>query len=156
MEIRIEKGDLGSDTAAALISALNAELTERYPEPGDRSFRLDTEEVAPGRGAFFLAYVDSKAIGCGAIRRLTELEAEIKRMYVAPELRGRGIGRKLLDALESEARALGVRRLVLETGERQPEAIALYQHAGFGFIPLFGEYIGKAISVCMGKELAEK
>jgi GNAT superfamily N-acetyltransferase len=79
--------------------------------------------------------------------------AEIKRMYVAPEVRGRGVGRQLLVSLEAEARRLGISRLVLETGPRQPEALALYRGAGYVEIPLFGEYIGAEFSVCMAKDL---
>ena len=79
--------------------------------------------------------------------------AEIKRMYVAPGARGRGIGWMILDSLQTEARRLGARRLVLETGERQPEAVALYTRAGFARIPAFGEYIGSPLSVCMTKTL---
>ena len=89
-----------------------------------------------------------------AIRRLGDDEAEIKRMYVLPALRGRGIGGALLDALEAEARALGVRRLLLETGERQPEALALYRRAGFVVIEPYGEYVDSPLSVCMAKTLA--
>lgn len=74
-------------------------------------------------------------------------------MYVDPRARGKGIGRIVFARLESEARSLGVRRIVLETGVRQPEAIALYSRAGFSEIPAFGEYLGSAWSVCMGKEL---
>ena len=92
--------------------------------------------------------------GCGAVRRISDEEAEIKRMYTLPTARGQGIGRAILIALEDEARRLGAKRLVLETGERQPEALALYTRHGFIQIPLFGEYIGSPLSVCMAKELA--
>jgi GNAT superfamily N-acetyltransferase len=75
-------------------------------------------------------------------------------MYVAPEVRGQGIGHALLERLESEARALGVVRLVLETGDRQTEALALYDRAGFARIPPYGEYSASATtSVCMSKSL---
>jgi GNAT superfamily N-acetyltransferase len=77
-------------------------------------------------------------------------------MYVAPTARGLGVGRQILNALEAEARRLGARRLVLETGPRQPEALALYAHAGFTQIPLFGEYLDTPhpdLSVCMAKDL---
>ncbi len=72
-------------------------------------------------------------------------------MFVRSEERGRGIGRALLAALEAEARRLGLTRLVLETGVRQLEAIALYESAGFSRIPPFGEYVGSPLSVCMVK-----
>jgi ribosomal protein S18 acetylase RimI-like enzyme len=75
-------------------------------------------------------------------------------MYVAPELRGKGIGRALLDRLEAEARVLGLARLVLETGSRQVEALALYRRAGFTGISLYGEYAASAAtSICLSKEL---
>jgi GNAT superfamily N-acetyltransferase len=75
-------------------------------------------------------------------------------MYVAPEMRGRGIGRALLARLEAEARTLGLTRLVLETGTRQAEALALYGRAGFTAIPAYGEYAGSpGTSVCLAKAL---
>lgn len=151
LDIRREK--MTSTVAAAMISALNAELSTRYPEAGANHFRLNPEEVIEGRGAFLVAYRDGKPLGCGAIRRLDERTAEIKRMYVDPNARGQGIGRMLLGALESEARRLHVGRIVLETGERQPEALALYVSSGFARIPAFGEYVGSPLSVCMEKKL---
>jgi len=77
-------------------------------------------------------------------------------MYVSPEARGHGVGRAVLAALQTEARALGLARLVLETGIRQPEAIALYERAGFSRIPAFGEYVNSPVSVCMAKDLAPR
>ena len=82
-------------------------------------------------------------------RRADPQVAEIKRMYVIPEARGRGIARQVLIALEAEAQQLGVSRLVLETGLRQVEALALYRRAGFVEIPLFGEYIDSPLSICI-------
>jgi GNAT superfamily N-acetyltransferase len=79
--------------------------------------------------------------------------AEIKRMYVDPTLRGRRVGRQIVLALEAHAIQLGAKRVVLETGPRQPDAIAMYAHAGFHEIPLYGEYIGSQFSVCMAKDL---
>lgn len=152
-DVIIERTNVESPPALALIGALNAELSERYPEPGANHFRLNPEEVAPGHGAFLVASVDGTAVGCGAVRRIGETEAEIKRMYVTPAARGRGIARAVLAALEQEARRLGAVRLVLETGERQHEALALYRRAGFAVIPLFGEYAGSPLSVCMAKVL---
>lgn len=138
----MERADVESPSSSALIAALNAELVERYPEDGANFFKLDPSEVAPGNGAFLLAFLSGEAIGCGAVRRLDEHVAEIKRMYVTPTFRGRGVARAILEQLEQEARSLGVVRLVLETGGRQPEALALYRGAGFTEIPCFGEYCG--------------
>jgi GNAT superfamily N-acetyltransferase len=151
--VEIRRVDLLSPVAQQLILSLNAELEGRYPEEGANFFSLDVEEVAEGRGGFFVAYIADEPVGCGAVRCIEPGVAEIKRMYVAPSVRGRRVGRQILDTLEAEARRLGVTQLVLETGPRQPEAIALYSHAGFTEIPLFGEYIGSKFSVCMAKDL---
>jgi putative acetyltransferase len=80
-------------------------------------------------------------------------EAELKRMFVAPEARGAGIATALLASLEATARELGVGRLVLETGPRQPEAIALYEKHGYARIPNFGPYVGDPLSLCFAKDL---
>jgi GNAT superfamily N-acetyltransferase len=155
-EIDLRRENILSPMAQQLILALNAELEDRYPEEGANFFRLDADEVAEGRGGFFIAYLAGEAVGCGAVRRVEPGVAEIKRMYVAPAARGHGVGRLILNALEDEARRLGARRLLLETGPRQPEAIALYERAGFTHIPLYGEYVHTPhpdLSVCMGKDL---
>jgi putative acetyltransferase len=152
-DVIISRFDILSREARNLIDALNAELSRLYPEEGANHFRLSPDEVAPGRGAFLIALRSGKPVGCGAVRRIEETTAEIKRMYVKPEERGQGIGRALLLALEAEARTLGVSRLVLETGLRQSEAITLYEHAGFSRIPPFGEYVQSPLSFCMAKEL---
>lgn len=151
--IDIRRAEIASPIVQQLILALNAELEDMYPEEGANHFRLDANEVVDGRGAFLVAYRDGQAVGCGAVRRNDPRVAEIKRMYVTPKERGRGIARQVLTALENEARQLGVSRLVLETGLRQVEALALYRRAGFVEIPLFGEYIDSPLSVCMEKTL---
>ncbi len=152
--ISIERADLLAETSRALILALNRELAEMYPQAGANHFELDSEEVAPGRGGFFVARRGGAPVGCGALRKLDAETAELKRMYVAPAARGTGLGRRLVETLEAEARALGVRRLVLETGTLQHAALALYRNVGFAPIPLFGEYrLSPDTSVCLGKEL---
>jgi GNAT superfamily N-acetyltransferase len=152
-EIEFRRENLASPVVQQLIEALNAELESIYPEDGANFFRLSPEEVAEGRGAFLVAYLDDKPVGCGAIRLNEPDLAEIKRMYVDPTVRGRRVGRRIVDALEVQARQLGATRIVLETGPRQPDAIAMYAHAGFSKIPLYGEYIGSPFSVCMAKDL---
>lgn len=152
MDVRREP--LDSPVAAALIAALNDELAAMYNNPAANHFTLDAADVAPGHGAFLVAYSEGQPVGCGAIRRIGEGIAEVKRMYVAPEWRGRGVGRTLLEALEAEARQLGVTRIVLETGNLQQSALALYRRCGFAVIDLFGEYVDSPeTSVCMGKEI---
>jgi putative acetyltransferase len=159
----ISREDLTSDVARSLISALNAELAARYPEPGATHFSLDPRQVAPGSGIFVVVRRLDLPIGCGAMRWLRDPSVmrelgprvgELKRMYVAPEARGQGFGQALLMRLEDEARALGLTRLVLETGTRQTEALALYRNAGFISIPAYGEYAASpGTSVCLSKEL---
>ncbi len=151
--VSVQRGSVGTPAVQALMSALNAEIAKRYPEENANFFRLDASETAPGRGAFLVATVDGEVVGRGAVRYLNDADAEIKRMYVTPSFRGRGTGRALLAALEGEARSLGATRLVLETGERMPEAVAFYERAGFTVIPPFDEYVGARLSLCMGKEL---
>lgn len=152
--IQIRREPLSSPDAARLITALNAELTGTFPEPVACHFTLHESDVAPGDGAFLIAYLDDVAIGCGAVRRIDSATAELKRMYVDPSARGRGIGRELLAALENEARLLGVTNVVLETGTRLTRAIRMYEASGYERIPLFGEYLSSPeTSLCFGKTL---
>ena len=112
--------------------------------------------MTEGRGIFLVVYRAGMPVGCGALRLLDVETAELKRMYVRPIARGSGLGRRLLAALEAQARALGARRLVLETGIRQTAALAFYRTMGFQPIPLFGEYcLSPETSVCLGKELRD-
>jgi len=149
----VHRSDILSPTARTLIEALNAELSGRYPEQGACHFRLDAHEVADGQGAFLIAFRAGTPVGYGAVRRIETQTGEVKRMYVVPQERGRGVGRAILNAIQAEARALRVSRLVLETGIRQTEALALYQRAGFTRIAPFGDYVGSPLSVCLAKEL---
>lgn len=151
--LEIRRVDIVSAVAGALIQSLNAELARTYPEPGACHFRLDAEEVAEGRGAFLVAFENGNPAGCGAVRKIDAESAELKRMYVKPEARGKGIGRAIVSALEAESRRLGVGRMVLETGTRQAAAQALYEKMGFVRVPLLPEYAGSPLSICMEKKL---
>ncbi|HEX6714954.1 MAG TPA: GNAT family N-acetyltransferase [Thermoleophilaceae bacterium] len=118
-------------TAAALLNAYAAEMEERFA--GREPCRVTTvagEYVEPS-GAFLVVYDDGEPVACGGIRALPDGTAEVKRMYVVPDARGRGIGALLLDRLEDEARRLGYGRLRLDTGAQLEEAKALYRSAGF-------------------------
>jgi GNAT superfamily N-acetyltransferase len=151
--IEIRREDLGGDAARKLIGELDAELNRLYPEEGANFLLLDAAEVEEGRGAFFVAWAGTAALGCGAVRLRDARTAEIKRMYVVPSARGHGAGVRILAMLETEARRLGARRAVLETGERQPAALALYARAGYVVVPAFDEYAGAPHSLCMAKAL---
>jgi GNAT superfamily N-acetyltransferase len=96
---------------------------------------------------------DGRAIGCGGVCRFDTTRAELKRMYVRPESRGLGLGRRLLVELEEHARALGYAGLVLETGDRQPESVGLYVSAGFDRIPCYPPYSERSLSLCFEKRL---
>ncbi len=162
-ELEIATESLSSGIAEMLIAQLNAELSASYPEPGATHFCLEPADVTPGEGAFIMARLSGRPVGCGALRRLREdavlgglgpLVGEIKRMYVAPDVRGQGIGRALLARLEEDARSLGLTRIVLETGTRSTDAIELYRRAGFTAIPAYGEYVASpGTSVCLTKSL---
>lgn len=100
-----------------------------------------------------VAYEDGIPVGCGAIRAFSREAMEVKRMYVLPEKRGRGIATTILAALEEWAKELGYQKTVLETGKRQPEAIALYTGRGYVVTPNYGQYVGVDNSVCFEKAL---
>jgi GNAT superfamily N-acetyltransferase len=111
--------------------------------------------VAPGHGALLVAHVGDEALACGAVRRIGEATAEVKRMYVRPSGRGLKLGAAVLAQLERAARELGAGRMVLETGTRQGAALGLYERAGYRRVPCWGEYeASAATSVCMEKVLA--
>lgn len=138
--------------AATLIAELNSFLDDLY-HPDDNHFRLEPDEVEGVRGVFFIARLGGRAVGCGAVRMLDGARAEVKRMYVRPDSRGRGVGRAILERLASEAAARHARELVLEMGDNQPGARVLYDSFGFTPIPCFGEYLATPKSVCLGKLL---
>ena len=152
MALVIRSEALGSADARRLIGALDAYLLGLYPVE-ENFLDLDEAEVAAGRGDFLVARVDGRAVACGAIRMLSDTTAELKRMYVDPLSRGRGHGRAMLAALERSAARLGAERMVLETGNLQVEALALYRSAGYAVIPCFGEYAASGSSACFEKSL---
>lgn len=150
--LELRRASPADPDAAALIAELNAELDALY-QPDDNHFSLDESEVSEGRGVFLVAFLGGSPVGCGAVRLLSEARAELKRMFVKPSVRGRGMGRALLTRLESEAKALGATHLVLEMGDNQPGAEALYRGAGFSEVPCWGEYLATPASVCLGKQI---
>ena len=100
-----------------------------------------------------VAYQNDQAVGCGAIKKMDEQTMEVKRMYVPPHLRGNGIASQILKELETWSQELGYKKCVLETGKKQPEAIALYHKNHYQIIPNYGQYQGIENSVCFQKEL---
>src|SRR2546423_6489310 len=120
-----------SQEARRLIAGLDASVAELYPPNQRFGANLKAEHLEAGRGTFIVARKGERAVGCGAMRLLDPSTAELKRMYVEPEERGKGVGWAVLASLEEAARQLGARRVVLETGVHQKAAIALYRRAGF-------------------------
>jgi putative acetyltransferase len=137
----------------ALRAAQRADITERYGadlEPGQRPTAADI-------AVFVIAYdaVSGTPIGCGAFRDLPAEPptVEVKRMYVRPDYRGRKIGQLVLRDLEARAQQRGAVRVRLETGDKQPEAIRLYEGAGYRQIPNFGDYADDESSLCFERVL---
>ena len=144
----IARTDLHSEASRSLIAALDAHLTELYPDPTANFFHLSAEQVAPGNGLFLTATLDGQPVACGAYRKLEAGTAEVKRMYVAPGNRGMKLGAAILSELEGHATRDGVRRMVLETGPLQHEAIGLYERFGYRPTPAWGEYACAPASIC--------
>ena len=153
LSISISAEAFESPDAHRLIAALDAGLAELYPPEQRFGPNLRAQHLESGRGTFLVARDDGRAVGCGAVRLLDQATAEVKRMYVEPDQRGKGVGRAVLAGLEAAARRLGARRLVLETGTQSPDALALYRRGGFTQIDCWGEYATSPSSVCMQKML---
>lgn len=132
----------GSPDARACVAAYVGELGRRFEEgfdPGNGNPTPDDAALTPPAGCFLLARLDGRPVGCGALRRLSPGTGEIKRMWVAPEARGLGLSRRLLAALEDQARALGFERVRLDTNRALTEAQALYRSAGYRAIARFND-----------------
>jgi GNAT superfamily N-acetyltransferase len=149
LELRDEPYD--GPVAQQLINAVQLEYVQRYGGPDETP--VDPAEFAPPQGLFMVGYLDGQAVATGGLRAHSDGEVEIKRMYVVPHARGRGLSRQMLAALEERARGLGASRIVLETGDRQPEAISLYESSGYERIPGFGHYADYPTSYSFAKKL---
>jgi GNAT superfamily N-acetyltransferase len=147
----IRRERIDGPAAHVLIEELQQDLTRRYGGPDETP--LEADEFAPPRGAFLVAYEGEQPVACAGIKASLPETFDLKRMYVRPAARGRGLARALLGELESTALELGGRRIRLETGDQQPEAVALYASAGYARIPGFGFYAGEPGNICFGKEL---
>lgn len=137
-----------------------AELRRLQRVELDARYGTDDHEPGPPPSAtdvdHFVVAVESgtgAAVGCGALRRLDDTTVEIKRMFVVPRLRGTGVAADLLRALESAAAERGWHRVRLETGTAQPDAERFYRREGYREIPLFGNYVGSALSLCFERDL---
>lgn len=160
---RIEQVRFVDPDTQVLVADVQAEYAVLYGSPDDTP--LEDGTFDPPHGAFFLAYIDGAdvdgvAVAMGGWRRRSDVHpwglaraAEIKRMYVAPAARRRGLARAMLAHLEQTAREAGADVMVLETGSEQPEAIAMYVAAGYAAIEKFGHYTWSPRQRCFGKPL---
>lgn len=149
LDLRDEPYD--GPAATSLTAAVQQEYVSRYGGPDETP--VDAQEFAPPDGRFLVGYLDGVPVAMGGVRRIDAETVEIKRMYVEPDCRGRGFSRVVLARLEDLARELGAARVVLETGEKQPEAMALYASSGYEPIDKFGHYRCSPLSVSYGKTL---
>ncbi len=134
-----------------LVALLDQDLSKR--DGADHAFYAQFNKIDHIQHAV-VAYLNEQAVGCGAFKPFAEGTVEIKRMYVRPEHRGQRIAEQVLMELETWARELNTAACVLETGQKQPEAIRLYQRSGYAIIPNYGQYVGVANSVCMKKTIS--
>ncbi|MFI7576425.1 GNAT family N-acetyltransferase [Micromonospora sp. NPDC049497] len=152
IEIRVQRFD--APESQALVRAALADLGARYGGGGDET-PVDAADFEPPAGTFLVALIEGRPVGCGGWRSHGEEGdiAELKRMYVTPEARGRGVARAVLAAVERSARERGRKRIVLECGDKQPEAIALYASSGYERIPNFGFYADAPGCISLGRTL---
>jgi putative acetyltransferase len=148
--IQLVRTDSENKDFIALVTYLDTELAER--DGNDHVFysqfnKIDTIKFA------VIAYENEYPLGCGAIKQYGPNTMEIKRMYVTPVNRGKGIAVAILSELERWAAEMRYAKCVLETGKRQSEAINLYSKAGYDRIPNYGQYVGIENSICFGKQI---
>jgi ribosomal protein S18 acetylase RimI-like enzyme len=147
---------IGDPDAQLLIEAVQEEYVARYGSRDESP--IDHTEFVEPRGAFFVGYLEGEPVVSGAWRRREDVEvagtratAEVKRMYVVPSARGLGLARGMLAHLETTAFAAGAQAVILETGTLQPEAIALYESAGYELVDGFGHYRHSPYNRCFAK-----
>ena len=152
LQVLLESTDPRSEEASHLLQQMRSEVVGRYHDVMTVSTPPQIEPLGDGC-VFLIARWEGKPVGCAGLRDMGGGAAEVKRMYVAPPFRRRGIARLLLEALERLATQSGYSTLRLETGTRQPEAIALYQAHAFQRIPAYGRHVGDPLSICFEKRI---
>ena len=149
--LRLRTVPLDGPEALLLIGELQQEYVARYGGPDETP--VNPRSFDPPEGAFLVAELDGDLAGCAGLRRHDPEIAELKRMYVRATHRRRGLARVLLNAVEEQARELGYRQLILETGSAQPEALALYQSSGYEPLANFGHYQDSGLDRSFVKDL---
>lgn len=148
--MNIKRTDSSDIDFQGLVKLLDADLAVRDGEDHEFYHQFNSIDMLKN---CVVAYSEGKAAGCGAFKPFSEDTVEIKRMYTDAEKRGRGIASEILNELEIWAKEEGYNKCVLETGIKQPEAIALYEKQGYSRIPNYGQYIGVDDSVCYEKKI---
>jgi GNAT superfamily N-acetyltransferase len=145
-----------SPDVVRLAESQQAEMLAVYGEGGnDIGPAREASQFEPPDGLFLVVRdEDGEAVACGGIVRFDAARAELKRMYVLPDARGRGLGRLVLEELETRARAFGYTGVVLETGDQSAAALGLYRSSGYQPIPCYGVYAARELSRCLEKRLA--
>ena len=140
-DLRVTEESATGETSLHCLNRYYAELRQRFPESFDpaKSVLHSLDEFDQPGGAFLILRLDGEAVACGGMTPLEEGAAYLKRMWVAPEARGHGLGRKLLGALEEKARALGYRVVKLETHRVLGEAQHLYRSSGYTEVTAFND-----------------
>ncbi len=151
LSLSIVRTDSSDPTFNELVKVLDAVLAEL--DGPEHEFYAQFHMTHSLRHVVLVMH-ENKAIGCGAIKPLGQDVVEIKRMFVQPAYRGRAVGSFILTALEAWASELGMKKCILETGRRQPDAIQLYTKNGYQKIPNYGQYAGMINSVCFEKVIA--
>lgn len=148
----VERARPDAPEAVQLIAELEAHLAPQYPQTSRHGYSI--EKLLREAVAFFVVRQDGDAAGCGGIQLYDTDYGELKRMYIRPQYRGRGLARLMLDRLAEHARENGVALLRLETGIYQTDAMRLYERWGFVRIPPFGEYRDDPLSAFYEKKIA--
>ena len=146
VEIVIAREEADSPDASELVIELESHLAERYPIESRHGFSV--EKLLEEEVAFFVGRVDGTAAACGGVLLVGERYGEVKRMWVRPPFRRRGLGRAMLERLVEHTLSRGIDVLRLETGVVQTAAIALYEGLGFRRIPPFPPYRDDPLSLC--------
>ena len=149
--VRLRAVGYADPVAQHLVERVQQEYVVRYG--GRDAASVDPAEFSPPLGLFLVAEAGGVPAGCGGWRAHDDRAAEIKRMYVEPAFRRRGIAAQVLAELERTAAAAGHRRLLLNSGDRQPEALALYAREGHRPVPGYGVYADSPDAVFLGKRL---
>jgi GNAT superfamily N-acetyltransferase len=152
LDLRVTPFD--APESIALVDAVQAEYVQRYGGPDETP--IDAEEFGPPSGIFLVGSLDGEPVACGGLRVLEPGVVELKRMYVVPAARRRGIARQTLRRLEVEAELLGAHELRLETGSRQPEALAMYQSEGYRETEKYGYYADHELSHHLAKTVGRR